>query len=225
MLPRRAAALWAVAALFLLSSAAYGQPAEFELTHKGFLAPDRCYDLTPHRCTLTIAEQGDAELFKNHETKVHPMLGWYSRAVTETNPDGDRRWFDVPRFYLALEFLDGETWRPARWIGYGVSRNSYLGDDRIKGTNWAVLFLYSADNPEATIKLFDQGEHFWMFAALGTDQRARIALWDSKTWCIYLFQKDAGPAVALTSTRDVLSERDEDGPFWEHGCGPWPQLD
>ncbi len=67
----------------------------------------------------------------------------------------------------------------------GSRSRHLLGDERIKGTNWAVLFMYDASNPEATIKLFDRGEHFWMFAALGTDQPARIALWDSETWCIY----------------------------------------
>lgn len=214
----RDAGRWVAAALFLCT-AAYAQPAEFDLTHKGLLAPPKCADLSPHGRTLLYAEHGSADLFVNHETKTHPMFGWYSREVTASNPDGDRRWFTVPRFYVALEFLVDESWKPARWIGYGIARNNYLGDERIKGTNWAVLFHYSADNPEATIKLFDKEEHFWMFAALGTDQPARIALWDSESWCIYLFQKGVGPAVALTSTGDIRSRRRPNVPTWEgSGC-------
>lgn len=211
-------------ALFAVCSAAYAQPAIFELTHKGYLSTPKCAGLSAHRCTLVFAEHGATNIFNNHETRAHPMYGWYSRESTASNPHGYRRWLSVPRFYVALEFLDGESWNPAPWIGYGISRTDDL-NEHLKGTNWAVLFMYNVSNPEATIKLFDRGRYFWMFAALGTDQAARIAVWDTRTWCIYLFEKERGPAVALTSTSDILGERDEGGPSWEHGCGPWPQHD
>ena len=215
----RDAGWWTVAALLGVCGASYAQPAAFELTHKGYLATPRCGDLNPHRCTLLYAEHGSGNIFVNHETKAHPMFGWYSREPTASNPEGDRRWFNVPRFYVALEFWNNEIWKPAKWIGYGISKNSLHGDTRLKGTSWAVLFQYGTDNPEATVKLFDQGEYFWMFAALGTDQPARIALWDAETWCVYLFEKEPGPAVALTSTGDIRSSRLPDVPTWEgFGC-------
>ena len=214
-----AAAMLSAAATLFLCSAAYAEPAEFKLTRKGFLADSRCGALNPHRCALHQAEHASTEIFVDHRTKAHPMFGWYSREVTTTNPDGDLRWFYVPRFYVALEFLVEDSWEPAKWISYGVSRTLGPGAEVIKGTNWAVLFQYGTNNPEATIKIFDQGEYFWMFAALGTDQPARLALWDSHSWCIYLFEKEPGPAVALTSTGDIRSSRLPNVPTWEgFGC-------
>ncbi len=129
------------------------------------------------------------------EVNFHPM---YGRFVTGAVTSG---WIDVPRFYVSLAVAAEGEWRESSAAARGFNRVA----PGLAFNGWIVPTVFSADNPEALIKILrhDASEHYWLFVSMASDLPGWLMVYDRWTKYLHIWGKGEGPAVALTSTRDL----------------------
>ena len=137
------------------------------------------------------------ETRSRHEFNTHPM---YARFVAGAT-GGRNGWIDVPRFYVSFAVAANNEWLESFAAARGFNRVA----PGIGFNGWIVPVVFSADNPEALIKILrhDASEHYWLFVSVASDLPGWLMVYDRKTRFLHRWSKGKGPAVALTSTRDL----------------------